>query len=127
MHYMKSSVPLSFLVMSLNKPVPLFACPWWCAEVGVGAGVAAVAAAGIGAEVQSVNLGENQESTAETGEDQEYQLNYVKILLLENAGEAVIVIFLIIVVKVMRTIGIVDISKLELLGFPLPMNLGSIP
>lgn len=97
------------------------------AEVEVGAGVAAVAAAGIGAEVQSVNLGENQESMAETGEDQEYQLNYVKILLLGNAGEAVIVIFLIIVVKVMRTIGIVDISKLELLGFPLPMNLGSIP
>lgn len=96
-----------------------------CTEVEAGAGATAVVRTV--AEAQFVGLGEIQMSMEETITEPEFQLHCVKTLLLVNAGEALIAIFRIRVVKVMRTVGKVDIGKLELQIISPHMTRGSIP
>jgi hypothetical protein len=59
-------------------------------------------------------------------EAEEHQLNYVKILLLGDAGEAIIVSLFTRVINIMRIAGKVDTVKMETQNIPLPMILGTI-
>jgi hypothetical protein len=72
-----------------------------------------------------VALDGNQNSMTEV-EAEERLLNYVKILLLGDAGEAIIVIFFTRVINIMRIAGKVDTGKVEIQNTPLPMILGTI-
>lgn len=76
-----------------------------CAGVGVeveaGPGVEARAGAG----VQIVAIGENQFSLIEIEADREFQLKCAKILLVEDAGEEVIVSYYMRVIQVMMIAG----------------------
>lgn len=89
------------------------------------AGAGAKAEAGVGAVVvQSMALDENQEHMTEIEADLVYRLNYVKILLLGDAGEAIIVNFFTRVLRVTRMVG-KDTRKLWFQNIPYPMILGS--
>lgn len=59
-------------------------------------------------------------------EAEEHQLNYVKILPLGDAGEAIIVSLFTRVINIMRIAGKVDTVKMETQNIPLPMILGTI-
>jgi hypothetical protein len=67
---------------------------------------------------------ENQEHMTELEVDLVYQLNYVRILLLGDAGEAVIASFFTKILRLMRMIG-KDPGKLQLLNILSLMILSS--
>jgi hypothetical protein len=68
--------------------------------------------------------GENQEHMTELEVELVYQLNYVRILLLGDAGEAVIASFFTKILRLMRMIG-KDPGKLQLLNILSLMILSS--
>ena len=69
-------------------------------------------------------LGENQERMTEVEAYQVYQLNYVRILLLGDAGEAIIASFFTKILRLVRMTG-KDPGKLQLQNIPSPMILSS--
>jgi len=83
------------------------------------------AGAGAGAGAQSMALGENQERMKELEAYQVYQLNYVRILLLGDAGEAVIARFFTKILRRVRMTGKEDPGKLQLQNILSPMILSS--
>lgn len=83
------------------------------------------AGAGAGAGVQSMALGENQERMKELEAYQVFQLNYVRILLLGDAGEAVIARFFTKILRRVRMTGKEDPGKLQLQNILSPMILSS--
>lgn len=97
-----------------------------CAGVGVEveAGAGVEARAGVG--VQIVAIGGNQFSLTEIEADQEFQLKCAKILLVEDAGEVVIVSYYMRVIPVMMIAGKVDTGKAVLQNILHPLLLGII-
>ena len=83
------------------------------------------ARAGAGAGAQSMALGENQERMKELEAYQVSQLNYVRILLLGDAGEAVIARFFTKILRRVRMTGKEDPGKLQLQNIQSPMILSS--
>lgn len=83
------------------------------------------AGAGAGAGAQSMALGENQERMKELEAYQVFQLNYVRILLLGDAGEAVIARFFTKILRRVRMTGKEDPGKLQLQNILSPMILSS--
>lgn len=83
------------------------------------------AGAGAGAGAQSMALGENQERMKELEAYQVSQLNYVRILLLGDAGEAVIARFFTKILRRVRMTGKEDPGKLQLQNILSPMILSS--